>query len=190
MKVTVDMENLSELIEKAANENMQDAINAAMEKVVRQKVDECLKEQSENAINDIIHGMVEKYIAETKVTVGNSWDEEGVNEYTLEQYLKLKIKNIFEKQVFTVVEHDSWRGRDTRTEVSFKDYIDKQMDVEAEIKKNMNRFADSVKSQVNRRIKDTLDESMKSALTDNIFAMLSSSQTYQTVARNVQLLGE
>lgn len=191
MKVTIDLENLGNIVEGALEESMKETVLEAVKTVVREKVDACLKEETENSVNDAIRSYVEDYIKDTKVQVGNSWDDEGVKEYTVEEYLKQKVKYAFEKQVFTREAKDRWGDRTTRREeISFKDYVDSQMNVDAEIKKYMDKLAKEIKNDVNIKVKSVFDESMKTTLAENVFNILASSDTYRTITRNIQLLGE
>lgn len=100
MKVTIEMENLQSILENAARINTEKAIQEALVEVAHNKVDEVLKGNIEQIVNDSIAGYVEDYIKNAKVQVGNSWSGEGVKEYTVEEYLKNQVAEIFQKQMF------------------------------------------------------------------------------------------
>lgn len=189
MKVTIDLENLSELVQTSIEKSMEETVQEAIETVVREKVDKCLEDETSNTVNDAIRSYVEDYIKETKIQVGNSWDGEGVKEYTVEEYLKMKVANIFEKQLLTTKVKDRW-GDYRESTVSFKDYLDNAVNIEASVKAHIEDMAKKVKCEVNNKVKAMFDDSMKSMLTENVFNILSSSDTYRTITRNIQLLGE
>ena len=106
MKVTIDMENLENIVESALNKNVEQAVKEAAKEEVRNKVNEVLKEKIEEIVNSSIESYINEYIKTAKVQVGDSWKGEEIKEYTVEQYLKLKIIDIFDNKSFEIKKKD------------------------------------------------------------------------------------
>lgn len=189
MKVTIDMENLEKMVADTCNKNAGKAIQDALESVVREKIDEVLGEKTDEYISHKIEEYIQAYLSTTKIQVGNSWSGDGVKEYTVEEYVKKQISDILSDQKFTRKVDDRWGGRKEET-VDFKAYIDSKIDIENEIKPYMEKIARQVRDDVNHRIKSMLDEAMRKNLADNVFTIVSSSETYRKVSESIKLLGQ
>ena len=51
-------------------------------------------------------------------------------------------------------------------------------------------MAARIKDDVNCRVKSVFDETMRTTLAENVFAILSASDTYRNITNNLKLLGE
>lgn len=189
MKVTIDLENLQGILESTLNENCENAISDTLQQVVREKVDRTIKSSSDAAINSAVERYINEYLSETKIRVGNEWSGDGVKEYTIEEYLKKSISEIFDSKVLTVKEKDRW-GSTFEKKVGFRDYIESKTDVEHAIKPHLDKLAKSIRDDVNCKIKSMFDEAMRTTLADNVFQIVASSETYQKVKGSLSLLGE
>lgn len=189
MKVTIDMENVEKIVTEACNKNSGQAIQDALESVVREKIDAVLGEKTNEYIEHKIEEYIQAYLSTTKIQVGNSWSGDGVKEYTVEEYVKKQISDILGGQKFTRKVKDRW-GDWTEETVDFKAYIDSKIDIEREIKPYMERLARQVKDDVNDRIRSMLDDAMRKNLADNVFTIVSSSETYRKVSESIKLLGQ
>lgn len=189
MKVTIEMENLQNIIESAAEKNTEQAIKEAIKEIACNKVDEILEDKIEDIVNDSIVGYVDDYLKNTKIQVGNSWSGDGIKEYTVEEYLKKRVTEIFENQKFKTEYKDRWGDKRTK-EISFKEYIEEKITVEHVVKPYIDKMAKQVKDDVNKKVKSVFDEAMRTTLAENVFSIVSASDTYRTISNNLKLLGE
>lgn len=189
MKITIDMENLTNILSDAAEENVKAAMNDAMKSVVREKVDSVLKDKADEEINAQITRYITEYLSTATVTVGDSWSGDEVRTITVEQYLKEKVSKIFKEQILSVPVKNGWGDERTKS-VTFKEYIDENLNVDYDIKKGIESIAKTVRAEVDQKIKTVFDETMRRTLADNVFSIVASSDTYRTITNNLKLLGE
>lgn len=190
MKVTIEMENLQSIIEESAKINTERAIEDAIREVAHTKVDAVLKGKIEEIVNSSIVGYVNDYLKNAKVHVGNSFNGEGVKEYSVEEYIRKIVSDTFSSQRLTVKRTDRYSGRYYDSEVSFQEYIDEAFSPESIVKPYIDKMARQVKEDVNRKVKSVFDEAMRNTLAENVFAIVSASDTYRTISNNLNLLGE
>lgn len=93
MKVTIDLENLEELVLTTMNNNIESLVKRQVEEIIGKKTEDSAKEIIENAISEKFENYVNDYIMSTKIkTGGNFWGDEEEKEYTVEQFIKKRIK--------------------------------------------------------------------------------------------------
>lgn len=188
MKVTIDMENLESVVEETLKENSEKAIQQALHAVVEKKVNAALGSDVDNAVSSIVESYIREYLATAKIQVGNSWKGEEVKELTVEEYLKHQVSDIFESQVFSVKTKDRW-GNTQTDRTTFQEFVERHFDVEKYAKTYLEKIARNVKGEVDAKIKSVFDDAMRHTLADNVFAIVSSSDTYQKVSNSLKLLG-
>lgn len=189
MKVIIDMENLENIVESALNKNVEQAVKEAAKEEVRNKVNEVLKEKIEEIVNSSIESYINEYIKTAKVQVGDSWKEEEIKEYTVEQYLKLKITDIFENKSFEIKKKDSWGGY-TKQKISFQEYLDEKLIVDSDVKRRIDEMAKNIKSDVSTKIRSLFNDSMRNILAENMFEIIAASDNYKKISNSLKLLGE
>ena len=189
MKVTIDMENLQSIIEESAKINTENAVKQAIMDVAREKVDSVLRDSIEEAVNGSIAGYVNDYLKTARIRIGGGWDSESVQEYTAEEYLKKQIKDVFENQSFKVKRKNSWGNMEDQ-KVSFQEYLQQYINVEAEIKPYIERMAKQIKEDVSQKIKSLFDDAMRSTLAENVFEIVSASDTCRSVSNSLKMLGD
>lgn len=189
MKVTIEMENLQNIIEESAKINTEKAIDAAIHDVAHEKVNQVLCNKIEEIVNSRIAEYVDDYLKNTKIHIGGGWDSKDVEEYTAEEYLKKQIKDVFESQSF-VTKHKNRYGDWVKEKQTFQEYVDSQFDAESIVKPYIDKMARQIKDEVNRKVKTVFDDAMRSALAENVFTIIASSDTYRTITQNMKLLGE
>lgn len=189
MKVTIDMENLQSIIEESAKINTQKAIDEAIHDVAHAKVDHVLRGKIDEIVNSRIEQYVDDYLKNTKIHIGGGWDSKDVEEYTAEEYLKKQIKEVFESQSFVTKRKNRW-GDWEEEKKTFQEYVDLQFDAESVVKPYIDKMAKQIKDDVNRKVKLTFDEAMRTTLADNVFTIVASSETYRTITQNMKLLGD
>lgn len=188
MKITIDLENLEQKVQDALEGNAEKVITIAVRDAVKHQVDAVLSSQTSKTANQVIEEYIREYLQNAKITVGGGWDEEGVKEYTVEQYLKKQINDIFERKSFVTKSKDRW-GDMRETTVTFQDFILRHFNIDELLKPKIEKMVEEVKRDVNNRAKEILDTSMKNALADNVFAIVSASETYRKISDGVRLLG-
>lgn len=188
MKITIDMENLQNIVEESVKINTKNAIEQAILDVAREKVDSVLCGKIEEIVNELIVGYVNDYLKTTKIHVGGGWNSADVEEYTAEEYLKKQIKDVFESQSFTAKKKDRW-GNTKEEKMSFQEYLQSHLDVEAEVKPYMDKMAKGIRDDVNKKVKTLFDDAMRSTLAENVFAIVSASDTYRSVSNSLKMLG-
>lgn len=189
MKVTIEMENLQKIIEESAKINTEKAIDKAIHDVAHEKVNKVLSNKIDEIVNYRIYKYIDDYLKNTKIHIGGGWDSKDVEEYTAEEYLKKQIKEVFESQYFSVKYKDRW-GNWREEKKTFQEYIDSQLNTESIVKPYIDKMTNQIKDDVNRNIKSVFDDAMRRTLADNVFAIVSSSDTYRTITQNMKLLGE
>lgn len=188
MKITIDMENLQSIIEESAKINTKNAVKQAIMDVAHAKVDSVLCGKIEEIVNDSIVGYVNNYLKTTKIHIGGGWNSDNVEEYTAEEYLKKQIKDVFESQSFTVKQKDRW-GSIKEEKVSFQEYLQNHLNIEAEVKPYVDRMSKCIRDDVNKKIKTLFDDAMRTTLAENVFEIISASDTYRSVSNSLKMLG-
>ena len=61
--------------------------------------------------------------------------------------------------------------------VSFQEYLQKHLDIEAEVKPYMDKMAKRIRDDVNQKVKALFDDAMSSTLAENVFAIVSASDS-------------
>lgn len=189
MKVIIDAENLQGTIEKILNENIENCIKECIKDVLNKSYKELFKTSVETTVNNCITAYINDYIKQTKVTVGNSWDGNGVKEYSVEEYMKKKVNELFDSGKLFIETNDGYGGKKTTT-VSLEDYVKNSIGVERTIKPYMEKVTRDLKNEVNMKVKSTFDDSLRNALAENVFSIVTAGDTYRNIVNNMKLLGE
>lgn len=95
---------------------------------------------------------------------------------------------MFESQSFTVKQKDRW-GSMKEEKVSFQEYLQNYLNIEAEVKPYMDKMAKCIRDDVNKKVKTLFDDAMRSTLAENVFAIVSASDTYRSVSNSLKMLG-
>lgn len=189
MKVTIEMKNLQSIIEESAKINTEKAVDAAIHDVAHSKVEQVLRGKIDEIVNSRIAEYVDDYLKNTKIHIGGGWAKNEVEEYTAEEYLKKQVEEVFESQSF-VTKHKDRYGDWVEEKQTFQEYVDSQFDAESIVKPYIDKMARQIKDEVNRKVKTVFDDAMRSALSENVFTIIASSDTYRTITQNMKLLGE
>ena len=79
MKLTLDMENLGNLVEEAIKENLNNVIEQEVHNVIAQKVNTSAKEIIDNIVNEKLTSYVNEYIKTATVSVGGGWNSRALS---------------------------------------------------------------------------------------------------------------
>ena len=189
MKITLDLENLQEIIETVSNKNIESAIKECTKEIIKDEYDELFKKTVESSVNRIISNSVDEYIKSTKVRIGNSWDDEEIKEYSIEEYVKKKINDFFQDGKLYIEIKDRY-GSTIKTPVTLEGYVKHCLEIDKVIKPYIDKITKGLKEEVNEKVKSTFDESLRNTLAENVFSIITAGDTYRTIVNNMKLLGE
>lgn len=189
MEIIVNMDNLHKIIEESAKINTAKAIEMAIQEVARTKVDEVLDGKIEEIVNVSIGKYVNEYLSTAKIRIGGGWGSDIVEEYTAEEYLRKQIKEVFDNQKFKTKYRNRW-GNWEEKEVTFQEYFQGYFSAEDIVKPYIDKMAKEIKENVNNKVRTVFDEAMKNTLAENVFAIVSASDTYKSISNSLKMLGE
>lgn len=192
MKVTIDMENLETLVQTTMEKNIENIVKEQIEGTVRKVADNLSKKVIADEVSENFQRFVDEYIANTKIKVGgNYWNDTEEQEYTVEQYIKNELKNRLDSGKLRVKKkgHTSSYSDDFE-QVSFEEYINRQFDFDEMIKKDLDKFMDDIRKQVNKTMKETFDNSTKSMLSTAVLNILGANETYRQIENNIKCIAD
>lgn len=192
MKVTIDMENLETLVQTTMEKNIENIVKEQIEGTVRKVADDLSKKVIADEVSENFQHFVDEYIANTKIKVGgNYWDDTEEQEYTVEQYIKNELKDRLDSGKLRVKKkgHTSSYSDDFE-QVSFEEYINRQFDFDEMIKKDLDKFMDDIRKQVNKTMKETFDNSTKSMLSTAVLNILGANETYRQIENNIKCIAD
>lgn len=185
MKVTIDLENLEELVLTTMNNNIESLVKRQVEEIIGKKTEDSAKEIIENAVSEKFENYVNDYIMSTKIkTGGNFWGDEEEKEYTVEQFIKKELKDRLESKTLKVKR----RNQSYTESVSFEEYINKQFDFDEMIKNDLDKFMDDIRKQVNKTMKEVFDTSTKNMLSSSVLSILTANETYRQIENNIKCI--
>ena len=120
MKITFEMDNLQDLIEKSVAGNIEEAVKSQVEDTIKEQVTKLGGDIISEVVTRNFNEFVNDYITNTKITVRKEdfWGDSDVNEYTVEEYIKKCLKERLDNEKFkTKYKYDRYE------EVTFDDYI-------------------------------------------------------------------
>lgn len=192
MKVTIDLENLENLVQTTMEKNIENIVKTQVESAVHEVADDLAKKEIRDTVADNFQRFVDEYIATTKITVGGGyWGDTERKEYTVEQYIKNELKNKLESKTLRVKK----KGRsssysDDYEDVSFEEYIKRQFNFENDIKKVLDTFMDDIRTQVNTTMKNTFDAATKNMLSTAVLNILGANETYRQIEHNIKCIAD
>lgn len=189
MKVNIDMENLSNAVEIAITENVNNVIKDVIEKKISTYIDKNYKKIIEITINEKMEEYLKNYLETTTITVGEGLLNQNIKTYTIQEYINKQISDIMNNKKFETEIKDRW-GEKSFQEVSFDEFIKQSFDVSKEVKHQLENYIKSVKDDINRNIKNVTDQVMKNMLSNTIFDILMQSDTYSKISSGLKLLGD
>ena len=184
MKITIDLENLENLVQNSIEENIETVVRNQVDNVVRKMAEEVAKGAIEDKVSENFQRFVDEYIANTKIKIGGGyWDDSDVREYTVEEYIK--------KQLKEKLESNSLRVKAAKYKnVTFEEYIKSQFDFNEEIKKAVDEFTDGIRKQVNCAMKEAFDNSTKNMLSATVLNILNANETYRKLENNIKCIAD
>lgn len=188
MKVTIDLENLQNIIESALNKNIETVVKEKVSDLISEQIKNTAKEQIEEICNKRMSDFVEEYIKTTKITVGGGfYSDDEIKEYTVEQYIKNQLAEIMKNQSFKTYKKDNY-GRNQEKEVTFDYFVKETFDVNSIVKKEIEAFVSQTKRKISDNIKFVFDNATKNMLSENVFNILMASESYQKINDSIKRL--
>lgn len=193
MKVTIDLENLESIVKGTIETNIETVVKEQVEAVVKKTIEKLAKDAINDAVSTNFERFVSEYITTTMIKVGGNsyWDDEESKEYTVEQYIKRELKARLESNTLKakkVGRKSSYS--DDFEKVTFEEYINRQFDFEEMIKKDLDKFMDDIRKNVNKTMKDTFDDSTKNMLSNSVLSILSANDTYRQIENNIKCIAD
>lgn len=193
MKVTIDLENLEQLVQTTTEKNIESIIKKQVAKTVRETIDELAKEVIADTVTENFQRFVDEYIKTTTIKVGGNsyWDDEEQKEYTVEQYIKYELKKRLESKKLRVKK----KGRissysDDFEEVTFEEYIKRSFNPEELIRSDLDTFMDEIRKDINKTMKETFDNSTKNMLSSAVLNILTANDTYRQIENNIKCIAD
>lgn len=192
MKVTLELDNLENIVQTTLEKNLENVVKEQIADIVKKTADNLMKDTINTQVSKNFQHFVDEYITTKKIKVGGSyWDNEPEQEYTVEQYIKQQLKEKLDSKKLKLKQMDSY-GRYTNNyeEVSFETYISRQFDPNEMIKKELDAFMDDIRKQVNTTMKEIFDNSTKSMLSNAVLSILSANDTYRQIENNIKCIAD
>ena len=185
MKITFEMDNLQELIEKSVSGNIEEAVKSQVEDTIKEQVTKLGGDIISEIVTKNFNEFVNDYITNTKITVRKEdfWGDADVNEYTVEEYIKKCLKDRLDNEKFKIK-----NTYDRYEEVTFNEYIKNYyvQNMEKEIKKKMDSYFIDIRDQINRTMKETFDNTTKDMLSSTVLNILTQNNTYKQLENNIK----
>lgn len=189
MKVTIDLENLQNIIESVLNKNIETVVKEKVSDLISEQIKNTAKEQIEEICNKRMSDFVEEYIKTTKITVGGGfYSDDEIKEYTVEQYIKNQLAEIMKNQSFKTYGKDDWGRSRKEKEITFEDFVKETFDVNSIVKREIERFISETKRKISDNIKSVFDNATKNMLSENVFNILMASESYQKINDSIKRL--
>lgn len=185
MKITFEMDNLQDLIEKSVAGNIEEAVKSQVEDTIKEQVIILGGDIISEVVTKNFNEFVNDYITNTKITVRKEdfWGSADVDEYTVEEYIKKCLKERLDNEKFKIR-----NMYDRYEEVTFYDYIKNhyERDMEKEIKKKMDSYFIDIRDQINQTMKETFDNTTKDMLSSTVLNILTQNNTYRQLENSIK----
>jgi L-lactate utilization protein LutC len=185
MKITFEMDNLQDLIEKSVSGNIEEAVKSQVEDTIKEQVAKLGGDIISEVMTKNFNEFVNDYITNTKITVRKEdfWGDADVNEYTVEEYIKKCLKERLDNEKFKTKDKYGHTN-----EISFSEYIKNNYTsyMDDEIKKKMDKYFDDIRKQINKTMKETFDNTTKNMLSNTVLNILTQNNTYRQIESNIK----
>jgi len=189
MRVTIDLENLESIVKGTIETNLEAVVREQVESVVKKTIDQMAKDVINDTVSANFERFANEYITTTVIKVGNSWRDEKIEEYTVENYIKRELKARLESGVLRVKKKGKTSSySDDFENVSFEEYINRQFNCDDMIKKDLDNFMDDIRKDINKTMKETFDNSTKNMLSNAVLSILNANDTYRKIENNIKCI--
>ena len=192
MKVTIDLENLETLVQTTMEKNIETIVNKQISLTVNEVAERLAEKVIKEKVSENFQRFVDEYIVNTKIKIGGSyWDNTEDQEYTVEQYIKKELKDRLDSNKLKAKKPGrSSSYSDDFEQVSFEEYIKRQFNFDDMIKKELDKFMDDIRKQINKTMKETFDNSTKNMLSTAVLNILNANDTYRQIENNIKCIAD
>lgn len=192
MKVAIDLENLESLVSTVINGNIESVIKEQIDLSIKEEVRKQSKKIIESTVSDNFERFVNEYISNTVIKTGGGYfDEKESKEYTVEQYIKQELKSRLESNSLKIKKVGKISSySDDFEKVSFEEYIARKFDFNEMITKEIDKFMDEIRKDINKTMKESFDNSTKTMLSNSVLNILSCNETYQKIENNIKSIAD
>lgn len=183
MKLTLELENLEQIVKTTLNENLESVITDTIKSLAKDEVSNKAKVIIEKIVNREISKYIREYIETATITFGGGWDRE-TKTCTVKEYLQSRMNECLQNKTF---KKEDRYGSYSQT-ISFEEYIKSQIDINGEIKKRLKEFAEDIRKDVNENINQIFTESTKNTLSETVLSVLMATETYQKITNSVKMI--
>ena len=173
MKLTLDLENLEQLVKDVLEENLNSVIEQEVRNVITTEVNESAQEIIETVVHEKLESYVNDYIKTATVSVGGGWDSPPVT-YTVEEYIKQQISEVFRSGKLKAKN----RYGEYKDTVTFEEFIEREFDANAYVQKAMESFAKNLKNDINKNVSTMFNQTTQAALSSVVMNLLSNNATF------------
>lgn len=192
MKVTIDLENLETLVQTTMEKNIETIVNEQISLTVNEVAERLAEKVIKEKVSENFQRFVDEYITNTKIKIaGSYWDNTEDQEYTVEQYIKKELKDRLDSNKLKAKKPGrSGSYSDDFEQVSFEEYIKRQFNFDDMIKKELDKFMNDIRKQVNKTMKETFDNSTKNMLSTAVLNILNANDTYRQIENNIKCIAD
>ena len=181
LQATIELTGMQEIAEgvlsKVLDETIQDTIKEIVSDIIKEKYKDIIKEQVSVMLKEQLDNMIYNH----KIQVGGDYfSNEPTREVTIAQLTSEKVREFVTNQQFTI--KDSWGDKKIKT---FDEYIREKLNVDGEVKKQLNSYIADIRNDINNKIKDMFTESTRNLLSDSILNLLQQNETYKRIETNI-----
>lgn len=199
LKIEFNTENFaSGIIAAVVSEVKQNLYKEVIDKIKKdivEDIQETIRLQSHEIVKEIIND----YMQNEKIKIGGSsfWDNEPLQEFTMQEYAKKCIGDTIEKGQFNYItgwEKDKYNSsknlRAKTATVTYAEYIRSELAIGNDVKEYIDKQIMDVKDNVNKGVKAIFDASTKNMLSESILKVLMANDTYKQIESNIACIAD
>lgn len=185
MEINITLDNLQSVIEESVKKVVDGNLEDIIRNIIENQIQNQFREKIEEAVTTTIEQSISNYIENSRIYVGTQFGEEPIS-MSPHQYINSKIKEIFEKECFTKVDKNYYGN--VKKEVPFKEYIDKQYDIDGTVEKHMSNFAKQFKRQLEQHLKDNYNKNLQNVLCATVIDLLMQDDQFKSICKGIEQL--
>lgn len=196
LKIEFDTENFANGIVTAVVSEVKGKLYKEIMEAIKKDVLNDIREAIKLQSHEVVKGIIEDYMRSEKIKIGGHsfWDDEPLQEYTMQEYAKKCIGDVIKNGKFKVVtsyEKDRYSSYRAKTsEFTIEDYIRSNLAIGNDIKEYIDKQVMEIKNNVNRDVKKVFDDSTKKMLSESVLNVLMANDTYKKIENNLACIAD
>jgi hypothetical protein len=187
MKVNIEMNNLELLIQEAMSKNIETVIKDEVNKTINKTIEKETKGVVDEIVQMKMNEFVKEYIEKAVITVGGGfYSKEEAQTYTVEQYIRKELADVLSSKSLKVKKND--RYNDSYESISFEEFIKRSFNPEEIVRKELTKFIDDTKKEINQKINDTFTSVTKNMLSETVFNVLMKNDTFVQLNNSIKCI--